>query len=75
VEADREVYIIGGAQIYDLALPTVNRILATEIDASFPQAEIFFSTVGEEWQEMSREHHEADERNKYAFDFVTYIRH
>ena len=75
VEPGREAFVIGGGQIYTLALDTVNRILATEVDASFPQADVFFPPIGESWQEMSREHHEADERNKYAFDFVTYVRH
>jgi len=74
VEAGRETFVLGGGQIYALALPTVDRILATEVDASFPQADIFFPAIGDGWQEISREHHEADERNKYAFDFVTFTR-
>ncbi|HEU4715777.1 MAG TPA: dihydrofolate reductase [Candidatus Saccharimonadales bacterium] len=75
VETGREPFVIGGGQIYALAMPTANRIIATEVDATFPQAEVFFPAIDDSWQEMSREHHEADERNKYAFDFVTYIRH
>lgn len=75
VEPGREAFVIGGGQIYALALPTANRIIATEVDAEFPEAEIFFPPIDESWRETAREHHEADERNKYAFDFVTYIRH
>jgi hypothetical protein len=30
--------------------------------------------LGNEWQERSREPHPADEKNKYPYDFVTYVR-
>ncbi len=70
------VVIFGGASVYKDALPDVDTIYATEVDASFPQATIFFPEIDmNEWQETSREHHEADKKNKYAFDFVVYRRH
>ncbi|MDB5177839.1 MAG: dihydrofolate reductase, partial [Candidatus Saccharibacteria bacterium] len=37
-----DVYIIGGGQIYNMALETVDEVVATEVDETFPQAEIFF---------------------------------
>jgi dihydrofolate reductase len=75
VEPGREVFVIGGGQIYELALPTVDRIIATEVDASFEVADTFFPAFSSaKWQEVTRERHPADERNKYAFDFVTYMR-
>lgn len=75
VEPDRTAFVIGGGQIYSLALPTIDRIYATEIDAAFPQADIFFPPIDSSvWKETAREHHDADERNLYAFDFVTYDR-
>ena len=75
VEPDREIYIIGGGQIYEAALPTVDRVVATEVDAEFPQATVFFPALDRAiWHEVSREHHDADERNKYPFDFVVYDR-
>ena len=75
VEPGRETYIIGGGQIYEAALATADRIVATEVDAEFPQATVFFPKLdGAIWREVSREHHDADERNKYSFDFVVYER-
>lgn len=75
VEPGKEPFVIGGGQIYRLALDTVDRIYATEVDATFPQADVFFPVFAKtEWTETAREHHDADERNKYAFDFVTYDR-
>jgi len=75
IEAGRETFVIGGGQIYALAMDTVDQILATEVDAVFEQADIFFPAVDKRiWQETNRIHHEADERNAYNYDFVTYKR-
>lgn len=69
------VFIAGGGQIYSLALDTVDQVLATEIDEVFPAAEIFFPSLEpSEWVEVSREHHDHDEDNKYDMDFVVYDR-
>lgn len=74
-EPGKEIFVIGGGQIYALAIDSVDSIYATEVDAKFPQAEIFFPKIDTAiWKETMREHHEADERNKYAFDFVVYDR-
>ena len=70
-----DVYVIGGGQIYELAIDRVDEILATEVDATFAQAEIFFPNLDlSVWHEVSREHHGSDENNRYAFDFVVYVR-
>lgn len=69
------VSIIGGSQIYEQALASADTILATEVQAEFPQAEVFFPSIDmSKWQEASREHYTADEHNKYDFDFVAYRR-
>ena len=70
-------FIIGGAQVYKDALdtPEIDTIYATEIDATFPDADTFFPEIDMTvWQEVSRVHHPADAENKYDFDFVTYQR-
>jgi dihydrofolate reductase len=75
VEPGREAFIIGGGQVYKQALDTVDRIYATEVLASFDNATVFFPAIDKAvWRETERAHHEADERNKYPFDFVTYVR-
>ena len=68
------IFIIGGARLYRAALPTVDVIYATEVDAVFPDADTFFPKLSSEWQEVEREHHEADEKNSYSFDVVEYRR-
>jgi dihydrofolate reductase len=75
VEPNKETFVIGGGQIYELAMDSVDRIYATEVDASFDNAEIFFPVIDDAiWREVNRAHHEADERNLYNYDYVTYER-
>lgn len=69
------IFIIGGGQVYAQAINDADRLYITYIDAEFPEATVFFPTIStEDWEEVSRSHHEADDRNKYAFDFVEFIR-
>lgn len=73
--AQYPVVVIGGESVFREALPSVDTIYATEVDAEFPQASVFFPKIDiNEWQEVARIRHEADEKNKYAFDFVEYRR-
>ena len=72
---DTEMFVIGGAQIYEIALPTVDIIHATEVDATFDDATVFFPVIDIQlWRETAREHHVRDDRNFYNYDFVTYGR-
>lgn len=67
-----EVFVIGGAQIYAAAMPLVDILHLTFIDADFGDADTFFPSINAaEWTEVDREHHAADERNPYDYDFVT----
>lgn len=73
VASNENVYVIGGGQIYAQALADVDRLYVTYVDAEFPQASVFFPQIDlTQWQEISREHHDADEKNKYEYDFVEY---
>lgn len=67
-------FIIGGGQIYNQSLPDTDVVYATEVHETFPQAEVFFPELSDDWREVAREAHSADDRNKYAYDFVTYAR-
>jgi len=74
VAEDQEIFVIGGWQIYKLAIDTVDELLVTEVDEIF-NAEVFFPEIDVHvWRETAREHHDKDESNKYDYDFVTYSR-
>jgi len=73
--ASHDICVIGGGQIYTQALEDMDVLYVTDVDAEFTQASVFFPEINEQqWHETSREHHDADERNKYSFDFVVYER-
>jgi dihydrofolate reductase len=72
---EEEVFIIGGAQIYRQILPDADKLYLTKIHAGFPEADVFFPEIKlNEWREVSRETHLADEKHPYAFTFVDYER-
>jgi dihydrofolate reductase len=70
-----DVYVIGGGQIYSLAINNVERIIATEVQEKFDAAQVFFPMIDPlTWKEISRDHHLKDVANKYDYDFVVYQR-
>ena len=72
-EPNKTIYIIGGGQVYKQALSSVDQILATEIDATF-EGDTYFPTLSDEWHEVLREDHLADENNSRNYSFVTYAK-
>ena len=72
---DAELMVIGGGELYALALPRATRMHLTEIDAATLDADTFFPAFDlREWREVAREHHAADAKHALAFDFVDYAR-
>ncbi len=72
--AGAELLVIGGGEIYALALPQAARLYLTEIDASAQDADTWFPAFDRSrWREVARETHAADARHAYAFDFVDYV--
>lgn len=71
---DDSPFIIGGAQIYKEAISLVNQLDITEVHHEF-EADAFFPEIDLNiWKETKRERFEADEKNKYAYSFVSYVR-
>lgn len=65
-----EVMIIGGAEIYALALPRADRIHLTRVHAS-PEGDTHFPDLDlDRWREVAREDHDAD-GDSPAYSFVT----
>jgi dihydrofolate reductase len=68
----RALMVIGGAEIYRQCLPEAWRIHLTLVHARIEDGDTEFSGWrGSEWKETSRERHEADDKNAYAYSFVT----
>jgi dihydrofolate reductase len=73
--ADRDAYVIGGAQVYDAAMAGVDRIIATEIDTLTVGGDTFFPEINtDEWTQSEKISFDADQQNAYSYSFVTYLR-
>ena len=69
-----EIFVIGGAEIYALALPIATTLYLTEIQKAY-EGETYFPDVNKaDWREVSRRPHPVDARHDVAFDFVEYER-
>lgn len=68
---ENELFVIGGGQIYDMALKQelIDRVYLTEIHHSF-DGDTFFPKLSDQWKEVQREDCFADEKNKYDYSFL-----
>lgn len=71
---EAEVWVIGGAQLYAMALPLADRLVVTEIDADFDGDTRFPAWDRGQFQEVHRETHRAADPNHFHYSFVTYDR-
>lgn len=72
---DAPLVVIGGADVYALALPHADALWLTRVDAEVEGADAFFPSFdAAQWREVAREPHPADERHAHAFEFVDYAR-
>ena len=67
-----QINIIGGADIFRLALPMADVLDMTEIDASFDADTFFPEFLPEDWQETSRKTQQSE--SGPTFSFVEYRR-
>ncbi len=73
---DDDAFIIGGAQIYKQAIEKglVDKLDITIVHQDF-EADVFFPEIDMNvWKEVAREDFKADEKNKYDYSFVSYVR-
>ncbi|HST27648.1 MAG TPA: dihydrofolate reductase [Rudaea sp.] len=70
-----ELMVIGGGEVYALALPHATRLHLTHVDCGADNADAFFPDVDwSRWREVTRAHHVADVHHEFAFDFADYAR-
>ncbi len=71
---DRDVSIVGGAQIYALFMPRATAIELTQVHGRY-EGDTYMSAPDDAWAEAAREDHEADPvKDRPAFSFITYAR-
>lgn len=73
VATENEAFVIGGADLIRQSLPLANKIYLTQAHGS-PEGDVKLDINYNEWQEVSREAHKADEQNDYDYEFVELVR-
>lgn len=71
---DPQAFVIGGGEIYTLAMDVADRIELTRVHGEF-EADAFFPEIDpSQWRVVSEEYHQKDEKHPYAFTYLTYER-
>ena len=71
---DENPFIIGGGQIYKLAMDLGDKIELTRVHEEF-KADTFFPKIDEDkWKLINEEFNEKDERHQFSFTYKTYIK-
>lgn len=74
INSDEENFVIGGATIYKLLMPYVNKLYITKINQDF-EGDVYFPEIKEaEWKEISKEKGLKNDENPYEYEYITYVR-
>jgi dihydrofolate reductase len=72
IAGNAPLMVIGGAQIYAQCVDAAARIHLTLVDTDIADGDTFFSAWRHApWREVWREAHGSDEKNAYAYTFLT----
>lgn len=66
----KHVYVLGGGQIYRLAMEHVDQIYLTEVHGNYEGDTTFPEIDKNKWREISRLDFKADEKNKIDYSFT-----
>lgn len=70
-----DVYIIGGAEIYNLFLPYVNKMIITHVHTIVKNGDAFFPEIRQDlWKHKLLHSFKKNKRNIYSFDIVEYTK-
>ena len=74
INSGEENFVIGGATIYKLLMPYVNKLYITKINHDF-EGDVYFPEIKEtEWKEISKEKGLKNDENPYDYEYITYVR-
>ncbi|MBP6750636.1 MAG: dihydrofolate reductase [Xanthomonadaceae bacterium] len=70
-----ELCVIGGGELYALALPFATRMHLTYVETTIEGGDAFFPAFdADDWRVLAREAHPMDAKHAFAFEFVDYVR-
>lgn len=71
----KEIFIIGGGQLYRSSLELTDTLHLTRIHHVFHDADTFFPQINlDEWELIEKEECKADDKHKYDYTFERYAR-
>ena len=72
---EKEIFIIGGGQIFNATIDDVDKLYITCIHHAFEDADTFFPSIDfDKWKLVEEEKHKADDRHAYDYTFQTWVR-
>jgi len=69
----KELLVIGGGEIYEMALPLAQKIWLTRVHTTI-EGDVYFPKLNTEWEMVSSTQNTADEKHKFSFDFECWKR-
>ena len=67
-------FIIGGGEIYNIALPFTDKLEITRVHHSF-EADAFFPEINSnDWKEIQAEFNPIDEKHKFSYTYQTFVK-
>lgn len=71
---DPQPFIIGGGEIYKMAIDVADKIELTRVHGTF-EADTYFPEIDEDqWKLVAEEYHDKDAKHEFAFTYLTYER-
>lgn len=75
VKDDDQPFVVGGAQVYKLALPHAQQLEITHIHHAFDGGDAFFPEIpSSDWKVTKEEYHPTDEKHAQDFTITRYER-
>lgn len=69
-KSENEVFVIGGSEIYNQALPLSNKIYLTQVHHKF-EADTYLESLNlSDWEVVKQEDHFKDEKHLYDYSFM-----
>ena len=69
----KQLMVIGGGQIYELALPLAHTIMLTRVHTTI-EGDAFFPALNEDWVKKESTFYNSDEKHSYSFDIECWQR-
>lgn len=67
-----EVMVMGGASLYEQFLPLATKLYLTKVHADLDGDTWFPEWDEQQWREIAREDHSADDKNQFDYSFLLY---